>query len=240
MIYIGTSGWHYDHWRGPFYPPDLPPRRFLAYYQQFLSAVEINNSFYRLPSAAAVSAWREGAPTGFRFAVKASRLITHLKRLQGTEEAVGTFLARLSLLGPTLGPILFQLPPRFRFHPERLATFLASLPTTYRYAMEMRDPSWLVPEAYALLARFRVAFCLYEIAGFLSPLEVTTDLVYIRLHGPGGAYQGSYPDATLHQWAERCRGWQAQGREVYCFFDNDEAGYAVRNALTLQQFVEAG
>lgn len=240
MIYIGTSGWHYDHWRGPFYPADLPPRRFLAYYQQFLPAVEVNNSFYRLPSAAAVTAWRESAPAGFRFAVKASRLITHLKRLQGTEQAVSTFLERLSLLGPTLGPILFQLPPRFHFQPARLATFLASLPAAYRYAMEMRDPSWLVPEAYALLARYRVAFCIYEIAGFLSPLEVTTDLVYIRLHGPGGAYQGSYRNAALQQWAEHCRAWQAQGREVYCFFDNDEAGYAVRNALTLQQYLQAG
>lgn len=237
MIRIGTSGWHYAHWRGPFYPPAWPTGKFLSFYQQYFQTVEINSSFYRLPSVQTLAAWRQHAPPGFLFAVKASRVITHLKKLKDVDQAVAAFLARIDLLGETLGPILWQLPPRFHFQPARLEAFLAGLPPSRRFAMEFRDPSWLVPQAYALLKRYHVALCLYDLAGRQSPLEVTTDLVYLRLHGPAGAYQGSYSPAALATWAQQLRSWERQGCAVYCFFDNDEAGYAVQNALTLQHLL---
>lgn len=240
MIRVGTSGWHYEHWRGAFYPPDLPTRSFLRHYQQYFQAVEINNSFYRLPTVQSLAAWREAAPPGFLFAVKASRVITHLKKLKEVDQALTTFLDRVSLLGPTLGPILFQLPPRWRFRAERLAAFLAALPRTYRYALELRDPSWLVPAAYDLLRQYGAAFCIYELAGFQSPLEITADFVYVRLHGPGGAYQGNYSPAVLQTWTRRLQAWEAMGLDAFCFFDNDEAGYAAHNALTVLQLLQAG
>ncbi|MGQ9922026.1 MAG: DUF72 domain-containing protein [Desulfobacca sp.] len=237
MILVGTSGWHYDHWRGPFYPADLPAKDFLSYYQQYFQAVEINSSFYRLPTIQALTAWREGAPPGFRFAVKASRVITHLKKLRGVEQVLATFLERVSLLGPTLGPLLFQLPPRWHRQPARLAAFLAKLPPSFRPALEFRDPSWLVPEIYDLLRQYRAALCFYEFAGYQSPLEVTADFVYIRLHGPQGPYQGNYPLDTLQTWTRRLLAWEAAGLEVYCFFDNDEAGFAAHNALTVRRLL---
>lgn len=233
MIMVGTSGWHYEHWRGPFYPPDLPAKRFLSFYQEHFHTVEINSSFYRLPSEAALWAWRQTVGPGFIFAVKASRVITHLKKLKDVGAALTTFLDRISLLGQSLGPILLQLPPRFRFQAERLETFLAALPSTYRFALELRDPSWLVPEAFDLLRRYQAALCLYDLAGRQSPLEVTSDFVYVRLHGPGGAYQGNYSTASLLAWTEYFQTWEAKGLDVYCYFDNDEAGYAAHNALTV-------
>ncbi len=240
MILVGTSGWHYDHWRGPFYPPDLPAKRFLSHYQQYFQAVEINSSFYHLPTVQTLTAWRQSAPPGFIFAVKASRVITHLKKLKDVDQTLATFLARVSLLGATLGPILFQLPPRWRRQPARLEAFLASLPPSYRSALEFRDPSWLVPETYELLRQYGAALCIYEFAGYQSPLEVTTDFVYVRLHGPGGAYQGNYSLSTLQTWTGRLKAWEARGLDVYCFFDNDAAGFAALNALTVRRLSEGG
>lgn len=239
-MYIGTSGWHYDHWRGPFYPPALSPRHFLRFYQEKFPTVEINNSFYRLPSAATLEHWRDSAPPGFRFAVKGSRYITHLKKLLDPHQPLKTLCDRLRLLADKLGPVLFQLPPRFGFQPQRLEAFLEALPPDCRYALELRDPSWLNQDAYRLLARHQVAFCIYEFAGFASPRVVTADFVYIRLHGPQGAYQGSYDRETLAKWAAAMAAWHRQGLEVYGYFDNDEAGYAALNALTLQELLAGG
>lgn len=236
-IHIGTSGWHYDHWLGPFYPATLAKADFLSYYQQKFHTVEINNSFYQLPKEKTLTAWRESVPEGFIFAVKASRYITHMKKLKDPEQSVEVFLARIKVLGDKLGPILFQLPPNFHFNPERLRSFLAALPREYRYALELRDPTWLNDEACRILAEHQAAFCIYEIAGRLSPREVTADFVYIRLHGPGGAYQGSYDSRTLADWAEAISAWAGQGKEVFCYFDNDEAGFAAQNALSLQEML---
>jgi len=236
-IHIGTSGWHYDHWRGPFYPAGLAKADFLGYYQQKFHTVEINNSFYQLPKEKTLVSWRENAPEGFIFAVKGSRYITHMKKLKDPEESVGVFLTRIKVLGDKLGPILFQLPPNFRFNAERLKAFLEALPREYRYALELRDPNWLNDETCRILAEHRAAFCIYEIAGRLSPQEVTSDLVYIRLHGPGGAYEGSYDTRTLAGWTDVISAWAAQGKEVFCYFDNDEAGYAAQNALSLQEML---
>jgi uncharacterized protein YecE (DUF72 family) len=239
-IHIGTSGWHYGHWRGPFYPEDLSPEGFLKFYAQRFHTVEINNSFYQLPSEPALQNWRESVPAGFIFAVKGSRFITHMKKLKEPERSLAPFLARIVLLKEKLGPILFQLPPRWHFNESRLAAFLSALPHGYRYALELRDRSWINPRALDLLARFGAAFCIYELGGYLSPREVTADFVYIRLHGPGGPYQGQYDPQTLAGWAGAISAWSRQGREVFCYFDNDEAGYAAQDAWQLQNMLPPG
>jgi len=240
LIHIGTSGWHYDHWRGPFYPENLASGEFLEFYQQKFHTVEINNSFYRLPSEKALIDWREAVPSGFIFAVKGSRFITHMKKLKDPEKSIAPLMERIPLLGDRLGPILFQLPPHWHFNGERLRNFLRALPREYRYALEFRDPTWLNQEACDLLREYGAAFCIYEFAGRISPKEVTADFVYIRLHGPGGAYQGRYDRLTLAGWTGAISAWTAQGKTVYCYFDNDEAGYAAQNALELQEMVGIG
>ncbi|MFW6122775.1 MAG: DUF72 domain-containing protein [Thermodesulfobacteriota bacterium] len=237
LVHIGTSGWHYDHWSGPFYPEDLPKKDFLSFYQQHFHTVEINNSFYQLPSEKTLTEWRDSVPPGFIFAVKGSRYITHMKKLKDPDQSVPPLLERLQVLGDRLGPILFQLPPKWHFNEERLEAFLASLPRDYRYALELRDPSWLNQDAYRILSRHGAAFCIYELAGRLSPKEVTADFVYIRLHGPGGAYQGRYDKQTLAGWAGAISAWTAKGLTVFVYFDNDEAGYAAQNALELQEML---
>ena len=237
LLHIGTSGWHYDHWRGPFYPESLPSKEFLTFYQHYFHTVEINNSFYRLPSEKALRGWRDSVPAGFLFAVKGSRYITHMKKLQDPHRSLAPFLERIQVLGDRLGPILFQLPPRWGFNEDRLRAFLAALPRQYRYALEFRDPAWLQEKAYSLLKEYGAAFCIYEFAGFLSPRQVTADFVYIRLHGPGGAYQGRYDRRTLAGWAEAISAWAARGLPVFCYFDNDEAGFAAQNALELQNLL---
>jgi uncharacterized protein YecE (DUF72 family) len=236
--YIGTSGWHYTHWQGPFYPDDLPPAQWLAYYARYFDTVEINASFYRLPGPAAVQAWKHGTPRHFRFAIKASRYITHMKKLTQPKPSLRAFLAVARRLGNQRGPVLFQLPPRWRCNPERLAQFLRALPPSRECVFELRDASWHVPEIYALLRRHNAAFCLYELAGFSSPVELTADFTYIRLHGPAGAYSGCYGRRELSAWARRIRSWK-QLKRVYVYFDNDEAGYAVRNALELKALLQA-
>lgn len=233
-LYIGTSGWHYPHWKGTFYPDDVPTRQWLAYYAERLHTAEINNSFYRLPSRETFAAWRDTVPPGFVFAVKASRFLTHMKKLNEPEEPLERLYDRIEPLGDKLGPILYQLPPRWRFNRERLACFLARLSPGHRNVFEFRDPSWLNDEAYDLLARHNAGFCIYELAGLTTAPVVTADFVYVRLHGPGGKYQGSYPAEALHGWLDAVGRWLAEGRDVYCYFDNDEAGFAAHNALAMQ------
>jgi uncharacterized protein YecE (DUF72 family) len=239
-IRIGTSGWHYGHWRGPFYPVDLTPEGFLKFYLQHFQTVEINNSFYKLPKEETLKAWKNAVPHDFIFAAKASRFITHMKKLKEPEQPLATFLGRMAVLGDQLGPVLFQLPPRWKFNVERLGNFLAALPGDFRYAFEFRDPSWINKQACQALAEHGVAFCIYDFAGYLAPKEVTADFVYIRLHGPGGAYQGSYDTQTLAGWAGAISAWAAQGKEVFCYFDNDEAGFAAHNAMMLKEMLKKG
>ena len=237
-VRIGTSGWHYKHWLGAFYPPKLPASKMLAYYLERFDTVEINNSFYRLPSETALAAWRDSTPEQFCFAVKGSRFITHNKKLANPEPSLDLFLPKVDILGPKLGPILFQLPPQWQLNLERLESFLTALPSEHRYAFEFRNDTWNVAPVYELLRRFNAAYCMFHLAGFQSPLEVTADFVYVRLHGPGGKYQGSYSDEDLSIWAERIRSWRRR-RAVYVYFDNDQAGYAVHNALRLRELVHA-
>ncbi|MGQ0811876.1 MAG: DUF72 domain-containing protein [Nitrospiraceae bacterium] len=235
---IGTSGWHYTHWRGPYYPPDLRSRDMLHFYVQDFDSVEINNSFYQLPAQNAFETWRAMSPPNFCFSVKASRYITHRKKLLDPEPALERFLPLAEFLGPKLGPILFQLPPRWSCNVGRLNAFLEALPTAHRYCFELRDPSWHDPAVYRVLRRYNAAFCIYELGGFHSPIEITADFAYVRLHGPGGKYRGNYPKRTLHAWARRIRQWQTSLSGIYFYFDNDQAGYAVKNAGELKQMLE--
>ncbi len=237
-VHIGTSGWSYDHWVGPFYAPGLPSDQRLAQYARSFDTTEINNSFYHLPAQETLRGWREAVSTDFLFAVKASRYITHMKKLKDPEQGVSQLLERMGRLDDQLGPFLFQLPPRWRFNAERLERFLASLSRDFRYAFELRDRSWLNDRAIELLTRFGAALCIYELDGFVSPREVTTDFVYIRLHGPNGPYRGDYSKEDLSAWGQAIRDWSGQGLDVYLYFDNDEAGYAARNALQLRERLE--
>ncbi|HEX22045.1 MAG TPA: DUF72 domain-containing protein [Chromatiales bacterium] len=239
-FHVGTSGWAYPHWKGPFYPEDLPDRERLAYYARHFSCVEINNSFYRLPSEHNLASWRDSTPADFLFAVKASRYLTHMKKLKNPQAGLDTFFQRIDLLGDKLGPVLFQLPPRWRCNPGRLEAFLRILCGTHRHAFEFRDTSWINDAVLALLEQYGAAFCIYDLAGYRTPLHLTADFVYVRLHGPGDAYQGSYDERTLSDWAARIREWQASGLDVHCYFDNDQAGYAVDNARNLQALLQDG
>ncbi|MCU1309135.1 MAG: hypothetical protein JWO20_260 [Candidatus Angelobacter sp.] len=236
-IRIGTSGWHYKHWLGSFYPEKLPFSKMLQHYWEHFDTVEINNSFYMLPQVSTLEGWRAATPRNFKFAMKASRFLTHNKKLKDPENALNNFLPRAEALGEKLGPILFQLPPKWKVNRERLEELLQTLPTYHRYAFEFREPSWINPEIYDVLRKYNAAFCIYELAGFRSPIEVTADIVYVRLHGPGDRYQGSYDQKTLAAWAKRIENWAARGKSVFVYFDNDQAGYAAENALTLKRMV---
>jgi uncharacterized protein YecE (DUF72 family) len=232
-IRIGTSGWCYPHWRGRFYPRGLSAAGELAFYARHFGSVEINNTFYRLPERRTLAAWRDSVPRDFLFAVKASRYLTHMKKLAAPAAAVRRFFRRIEVLGGKLGPVLFQLPPRWRCDAPRLGVFLDALPGGLRYAFEFRDRSWLTEAVYDALARRNAALCIYELASFQSPARITADFAYVRLHGPAAAYRGCYSPRALTGWARRLRQWAADGLAVYCYFDNDEAGYAAHNALQL-------
>jgi uncharacterized protein YecE (DUF72 family) len=234
-VWIGTSGWSYSHWVGPFYPPETASRDFLPVYAQSFGASEINATFYRLPAPATLQHWLAQTPPGFVFACKASRYITHTKKLKDPATSTPKFFDAIAHLGDRCGPVLFQLPPNWHANVARLDAFLAGLPDGYRYAFEFRDDSWHAEPVYDRLAAANAALVVADMAGATSPCRATADLVYLRLHGPGeDAYTGSYTDTALRAWAARIRDWRREGRDVYCFFDNDEAGYAPRDALRLQ------
>ena len=237
-VHIGCSGWHYKHWRGPFYPEKLPATRMLAFYTERFRTVELNNTFYRLPQPPALDNWRESTPRDFCFAVKGSRFLTHMKKLKDPAPGIERFFERADLLRKKLGPIVFQLPPFWEVDAERLENFLRELPRAHRYAFELRNPTWHTPEIYTILKRHRAAFCIFEIAGFHSGFEITADFTYVRLHGPEGPYQGSYSQDALEHWASRIREWRKQLRGIYIYFDNDQAGFAPQNALALARLVE--
>lgn len=233
--HVGTSGWHYDHWKGPFYPASMSSEAFLGYYIERFQTVEVNNTFYQLPEESTLRGWRDSVPDDFLFAIKANRYITHMKKLSDPEAPVSTMLSRVSVMGNKAGPILFQLPPRWHSDPERLRAFLDVLPPAYDYTFEFRDPTWFEEPVYEALREHGAAFCIYHLAGRLSPRVVTANFVYVRLHGPEGAYQGRYSDETLAEWVERFEGWLSEGKDVYCYFDNDEEGHAPHDATRLRE-----
>ncbi len=234
-LLIGTSGYQYDHWKGIFYPRDLPKSRWLPFFAEHYPTVEINNSFYRLPESHTFESWREQAPAGFVFAVKFSRYGTHMKRLRDPEGPVNLFVERARSLGKALGPVLVQLPPNWEINPPRLAAFLDVLPSRWRWVVEFRDPTWLAEPSYSLLRKHRVALCLHDrIPG--HPRVVTADWVYYRFHGGPGS-EGAYPRDALQAVASEIARHIESGRDVYAYFNNDWGGHALRDADTLRALV---
>jgi len=230
MILVGTSGWQYDSWRARFYPRGLPARDWLAWYASRFPVVEVNNTFYRLPAEATFERWRDETPAGFTFVLKASRLITHLRRLRDARDAVELLWSRAERLGPKLGPILFQLPPRFPVDPSRLAAFLGVLPKQMRAAFEFRDPSWHRDDVLGLLDRAGAAWVMADRPGARVPRVATGGWAYLRLH-QGRADQPGYTRRKLWTWAGRLS--ELPVREAYAFFNNDELAAAPHDAATL-------
>ena len=233
-IWIGTSGWTYDGWRGAFYPAKLPKRAWLEYYGSQFPTAEINGSFYRTPSLEAVRGWRRQTPADFLFAWKASKFITHWKRLtEKCENSIALMQTRLKILGPKGGIVLFQLSPQFAKNAERLYSFLTMLPRRRRYAFEFRHNSWYGDDVLETLKRHGAALCLSDHADAPAPWEVTAQHVYIRGHGPSGRYEGSYAPATLRRWADAILTWKSRGCEVFVYFDNDQKAAAPADAKRL-------
>jgi len=238
--YIGTSGWHYDHWQHLFYPDKLTKAKWLEFYARHFTTVELNNSFYRLPSEQAFAAWRDSSPANFTFAVKVSRFITHIKRLKDSEEPLGTFLTRAKILKDKLGPLLYQLPPNMHRDDDRLESFLSILPRGLKHVFEFRHESWLDELVFEILRRYNVGLCVFDMPFFSCPLVATADFAYIRFHGSTGLYSSCYSDEELADWARRLAGLPPEVKAIYIYFNNDAEAFAVRNAMTLRHYLETG
>ncbi len=236
-VRIGCSGWVYKHWRGPFYPPDLPSKRWFAFYASEFDTVEINNSFYRLPKAGTFEAWRDQAPTGFCYAVKANRFLTQAKKLKDCQAPLARMMAPVRKLGPALGPILYQLPPNFRLNLERLESFLRLLPDDVTSVFEFRDKSWYVDQVFALLDRYGASFCAHDMPGSESPRIAVGPIAYLRFHGGVSKYWGRYSDKTLLEWTDWIAAQTRRGRSVRGYFNNDPEAHAVHDAQTLRAMV---
>jgi uncharacterized protein YecE (DUF72 family) len=238
VILVGTSGWQYADWKGRFYPRDLPQKAWLAYFAERFPTVEINNSFYMLPKATSFEGWRDRTPEGFVFTVKANRYITHLKRLKEPEEPVARFMERARLLGPKLGPVLYQLPPNFHADVERLEHFLTVIPEDVPAAFEFRHASWDTDEVRELLDRRGRAWVLADRPGLRVPPHVTGGWSFIRFH-QGRKLHPGYPKSKLRTWADRIAGLES--RATWIYFNNDPTGAALRDAATLTELlVERG
>jgi uncharacterized protein YecE (DUF72 family) len=237
--FIGTSGWSYDHWSGSFYPEKMTPQEWLAYYATQFTTVEINSTYYGMPSEETLRNWYDAVPDQFRFAVKASGYITHRKKLHHVSKSTADFMKRIGHLKEKLGPILFQLPPDWHKDYKRLAQFIDLLSEDFHYAFEFRDASWLDSDIMKLLQKHNIAHCIYQREDVVTPYFVTADFVYIRMHDPGQDHQGSYSDAQLSDWSNRITGWLQNGKPVYCYFNNDAGGWAPQNAAHLREFVSA-
>jgi uncharacterized protein YecE (DUF72 family) len=231
--YIGTSGWHYEHWRGLFYPERLTKPKWLEFYAQHFTTVELNSSFYRLPSERAFVNWRESSPKDFVFAIKVSRFITHIKRLKNVEEPLQNFLTRADFMQDKLGPLLYQLPPSMKRNDETLEAFLAILPRQYRHVFEFRHKSWFDDDVFNILEKYNAGLCVFDMPDFTCPVVATADFAYVRFHGSTGLYRSCYSDKELSDWAKKIEELGKNLEAVYIYFNNDAGAYAVRNAETL-------
>jgi uncharacterized protein YecE (DUF72 family) len=234
---IGCSGWEYKHWRGDFYPTELPRTRWLEHYAATFDTVEINNTFYRLPEERTFAGWAARAPARFLFAIKASRFLTHMKKLKDPEEPLSRLFTRMRPLERHLGPVLYQLPPGWKCDAERLEHFLQALPKGVRHVLEFRDPSWYADGIMALLEQFGVALCLHDMRGSASERARVGPFVYVRFHGAAGNYGGGYSEARLSGWADWLNAERAAGADVYAYFNNDVGGHAPRDARTLRRLM---
>jgi uncharacterized protein YecE (DUF72 family) len=238
--YIGTSGWHYDDWRNRFYPEKLPKTKWLEFYATHFPTVELNNSFYRLPSEAAFKNWYDSSPADFIFAVKVSRFITHIKRLKDSEEAVDNFINRARILGKKLGPLLYQLPPNLHRNDEALESFLSSLPKSFKHVIEFRHQSWFAESVFEIMRQHNAGFCAFDMPSVACPLLTTSDFAYIRFHGSESLYSSYYSDEELADWAKRIAELAENLDSVFIYFNNDVEGFAVRNAETIRDYLEKG
>lgn len=239
-IWIGTSGWSYDHWDDELYH-GCPPRKRLGVYTAAFPSVELNASFYRWPRDASFTSWQERLPDGFRMSVKAPRALTHARKLFEPDYWAGRITAGWDRLHDKRGMLLVQLPPTLQRDDARLDYFLSQLPWWVPTAVECRHHSWLNDDVFALLERHQASYVVMSGAGLPCVLRATGPAVYVRLHGPDHdfLYGGSYSDADLMWWADRVREWDAMGKDVYAYFNNDGGGNAVRNARTLRHFLGA-
>lgn len=236
-IHVGTSGWNYKDWKGKFYDEETKQDDQLSVYAEVFDTVELNKSFYNLPDKTSIKSWLKKTPNDFLFSCKASRYITHMKKLEDPEEGVENLLRSLEVFDNKLGPILFQCPPNWNVNTKRLKNLLDALPDNHRYVFEFRDESWFTDEIYRMLKDHNAALCLYDLEGFQSPELITADFVYIRLHGPEeNAYQGSYDGRTLAGWVQKMLRWRDEGNRVFCYFDNDQKSKA---PLDAQQLIES-
>jgi uncharacterized protein YecE (DUF72 family) len=231
-VRIGTSGWAYKDWNGPFYPQEVKAAGRLAHISRRFRTLEINASFYRMPTDQAVAGWRDQTPDDFLFAWKASRFLTHNKKLKDPAEPLAFMFSRIAGLGDKIGPILFQLPPNLHRNDERLEGFLDALPAGYRYCVEFRHPGWYADAVLDMLRERNVALCLSDHHHAPAPWEATADFIYLRGHGPGGRYHGRYGEAALNGWAQAIRGWR-KDRAVFVYFDNDIKSAAPADAEQL-------
>jgi uncharacterized protein YecE (DUF72 family) len=238
-IRIGTSGWSYDDWRGVLYPPKTPSGAWLERYAEEFDTVELNGSFYRWPKDATFEGWRDRLPPGFMMSVKAQRGLTHYRRLKSPEPWIDRFTSCWKALGAKHGVLLVQLHPELQRDDARLDHFLGLLPANIRVAMELRHPSWDDPEVYALLHRHGAAYVVMSGARLACIPRVTADFAYVRMHGPDteSLYVGSYSTRQLKTWADRIAQWDADGRDVFVYFNNDGSGYAVENARKLKEIL---
>lgn len=235
-IRIGTSGWSYPHWKGLFYNETRPKSDWLDFYTQRFSTVEVNATFYHMPKPQTVENWRDGTPEGFLWAVKASRYITHVKKLRSPRESLERFYDVVDRFEHKLGPILFQLPPMLKFDAAVFDEFCAALKPGRRHALEVRHPDWIGPDALQSLEARGIAFCIADTAGRFPYAEaVTADFVYIRLHGSQALYGSDYTEEELQAWAQKIRKWK---RDTYVYFDNDAHAFAPKNALRLKEILK--
>ena len=231
-VRIGTSGWAYKDWNGPFYPDEVKAKDRLAYISGRFPTLEINASFYRMPTDKAVASWRDQTPADFLFAWKASRYITHNKKLKDAADSLDYLFERTKGLGDKLGPILFQLPPHLHRDDARLEAFLDLLPARHRYSIEFRHPGWYADEVLAMLKARNIALCISDHHHAPAPWEATADFIYLRGHGPGGRYHGRYGETALKKWVTHIRRWR-KDRDVFAYFDNDIKSAAPKDAEQL-------
>ena len=238
---VGCSGWSYRDWRGVVYPAELATKDWFAFYASMFDTVELNSTFYRLPTQAAAEGWARRAPPGFVYALKLGQFGSHRMKLRDAASWLPNHMDRAERLGATLGPTLVQLPPRWRRNAERLDEFLTAAPTTMRWAVEFREPSWLHDDVFDVLARHGAALCIHDLLD-RHPFEITTDWTYVRFHGPDALrhpYRGRYGPRRLRPWAARLSAELDAGHDVYSYFNNDFEGLAVKDALWLREAIAA-
>jgi uncharacterized protein YecE (DUF72 family) len=238
--YIGTSGWHYEHWRRLFYPEKLQKPKWLELYAGQFNTVEINNSFYRQPSEDAFRTWLNASPQDFTFAVKVNRFITHIKRLKDTAYPMKRFIERARILDTKLGPLLYQLPPGMHRNDKVLESFLATLPSDLKHVFEFRHESWIDEGVFKLLRRYNAGFCVFDMPSLSCPLIATADFAYIRFHGSTGLYWSNYSNEELASWAKKIADLAKDLESIYIYFNNDAEAFAINNAKTLRTYLKIG